>query len=576
MLVVIVVALGVISRYRSTTTVPPDPSKTMMVVLPFENLGPPEDDYFAAGITEEITTRLASFRELGVISRKSAIHYAETDKTAKQIGGELGVEYILEGTIRWARVAGEANRVRITPELIRTSDDVRLWSESYDRVIEDIFKIQTDIAVRVVEELGLTLLAKTLRAVDGEPTKNLEAYQAYLRGRYYAGQPHFTAGNWKQAARNYRRAVELDPEFALAYAKLSEAHARLYYFRVDLSEERREMAKSAVDRAISLSPDLPEVRLALGYFLLMVERDVEAAFREFAVAERDLPESAEILEAKGDGYRQQGKWLEAFDHYEMASRLSPRNTSPIVEFAITGWLYRRYPEAVQAADRAIAMEPGQDWPYLAKGLTYWSWRGASEEARRAFKAVSPDHDWYPWVWYWQYIYEGRYQEAIDHLSSIPGEWIRIKIAARPKVLYKAYAREALGQPELALADYETAKILLEAEVESYPEDPRYHSSLGIAYAALGRNEDAIREGKRAVELLPLSKDAMYGLSYLIDLAHIYSLLGNTENALDMIEELLTIPSTLSVPLLHVDPRWNRLRDHPRFIQLLKTYSRTDT
>jgi tetratricopeptide (TPR) repeat protein len=370
--------------------------------------------------------------------------------------------------------------------------------------------------------------------------------------------------------------VELDPDFALAYARLSEAHTRLYYFRADLTDERRKMAKSSVDRAVDLAPEMPEVRLALAYYYLMVERDVERGFREFAVAERSLPESAEVLEAKGDGYRQQGKWLEAFDHYEKACRLSPRNTSPIVEIAITGWLYRRYREAVEAADKAIAIEPNQDWPYLAKGLTYWSWRGVSDEARGAFEAVSADHDWSPWVWYWQYIYEGKYQEAIDHLSSLPGDWIRIKIGARPKVLFQAFAHQALEEPELASAAYEAATILLEAEVEVFPEDPRYHSSLGIAYAALGRAEDAVREGKRAGELLPISKDAMYGLPYMIDLAHIYTLLDDHETALVKIEELLSIPSTISVSLLEVDPRWNRLRDHPGFIQLLKKYSRADT
>ncbi|MCK4773724.1 MAG: hypothetical protein KAT30_03020, partial [Candidatus Krumholzibacteria bacterium] len=361
-----------------------------------------------------------------------------------------------------------------------------------------------------------------------------------------------------RAIHSYARAVELDPRFALAYAKLSEAHAKLYYYRVDLSGERRDMARSAVDKALSLKPDLPEVHLAAGYYYLMVERDVERAFEEFAIAARDLPENAEVLEAKGDGYRQQGKWLEAFDQYERACQLSPRNTSPLVEIAITGWLYRRYPEAVESANKAISIAPDQIWPYLAKGITYWSWHGASNEARKAFELVPPDHDWSPWVWYWQMVYEGKYREALDHLSSVPGEWIRIKTDAKPKVLYQAYVHEALNQPELASAAYQTARTLLEAEVNAYPEDPRYHSSLGITYAALGQTEAAIREGKKAVELLPISKDAMYGIPYVIDLAHIYTLAGDYENALVKIEENLSGPSMISVPLLEVDPRWNRL------------------
>jgi serine/threonine protein kinase/tetratricopeptide (TPR) repeat protein len=576
LVVVAVVVAGILSRFRAPSGPPSDSEKVMLVVLPFENLGPPDDEYLAVGVTEEVTNRLASIKELGVISRKSAVHYAGTDKTTKQIGSELGVQYVVEGTIQWAKYDGKPSRVRITPELVRVADDTRLWSEAYDRVIEDVFEIQSDIALQVVEQLGLTLLASDRAVVADQPTDNLEAYHAYLRGGYYTGTPHFTEDKWVQAIDTYTRAVELDPTFALAYAKLSEAHAGLYYYHVDLSGERREMARSAVEKARELAPDQPETRLALGYYHLMVERDAEQAFAEFEIAARDLPEDDEVLEAKGDGYRQQGKWLEAFDEYERACQLSPRNSSPLVEIGITGWLCRRYRDALEAANKAIALAPNQDWPYLTKGVVLWSWHGASEEARRAFEAVSPGHRWLPWVWYWQYVYEGKYREAIDYLSSIPDGWVRIKIDAKPKELYQAFAFEAIGQPEQALAAYETAKTLLEAEVKEHLEDPRYHSSLGVAYAALGQKEEAIREGRRAMELLPISKDAVYGLPYVHDLAHIYTLSGDYENALATLEEILSNPSSLSVPLLEVDPRWNRLRDQPGFQRLLTEFAVADS
>jgi serine/threonine protein kinase/tetratricopeptide (TPR) repeat protein len=576
LIVVAAVIIGVFSRDRTTSGPPLTSDRMMLVVLPFENLGSADDEYFAAGITEAITSRLSSVKSLGVISRKSAVHYAKTDKTARQIGDELGVQYLLEGTVHWARDNGKPNRVRIIPELVRVADDTRLWSQTFERVIDDVFEIQSDIAMRVVEKLDVSVLEGDRAVVEDRPTDNIDAYHAYLRGQYYTRLPHFSADDWEKAIQSYTQAVELDPDFALAYARLAEAHARFYYFRVDLSQERRDMAKAAVDKAVSLNADLPEVHLALGYYDLMVERYVEKAFEEFAVAEKDLPHNAEVLEAKGDGYRQQGKWLKAFDQYEEACRLSPRNTSPLVEIAITGWLYRQYARAVEAADKAISISPDQTWPYLAKGVTYWSWRGTSQEARKAFELVPPEDDWSPWVWYWQLVYEGKYREASDCAASMPGGWVRIKIDAKPAELYQAYALQALNQPERAANSYEAARILLEAEVVKYPEDPRYHSSLGIAYAALGRREDALREGQRAIELLPLSKDAVYGLPYLIDLAHIYTLLGDYENALRQIEELLAIPSTLSPPLLEVDPRWDRLRDHPDFRSLLIKYKVEDT
>jgi len=266
------------------------------------------------------------------------------------------------------------------------------------------------------------------------------------------------------------------------------------------------------------------------------------------------------------------RWLEAFDEYEKACQLSPRDPSPLVEIAITGWLYRRYPEAVAAANKAISIAPDQTWPYLAKGFACWSWHGASDEARKAFELAPPEHDWSPWVRYWQMVYEGDYQDALDYLASVPGQWVKIKIDAKPLAMYEAYVHDELGQFELASTAYQDAKSLLEAEVKEYPNDPRYHSSLGVAYAALGQKENAIREGKRALELYPLSSDAVYGLPYVIDLAHIYTLLNDDDNALDIIEQQLSIPSMISAPLLEVDPRWRRLHTHPRFQRLLKKYA----
>ncbi len=548
----------------------------MLAVLPFENLGSPEDDYFAAGITEEITSRLATIRELGVISRTSADHYAGTDKTIKEIGAELGVGYVLEGTVRWARGPEGASKVRITPQLIRVSDDTHLWSEPYDRVIQDIFEIQSDIAQNVVEHLGLALLDKKHPAVETRPTENLDAYQAYLQAQYWAGQPHFAADNWERAIQSYEHAVEIDPRFALAYAKLSAAHARLYYFWYDFSPERREKAKTAVDKAVELAPDAPEVHLALGYYHLFVERDVPKAFGEFEIAARDLPDDDDILRAKGDGFREQGHWTEAIDHYRRACELNPRSASLWVDLAECDWWSRRYPEAIEECNKAIALAPDQMWPYLAKVFDYWSWKGkdALEESRATLEAMESgqDPDWMVWTWFYQAVFEGDYQEALGYLTSFSKDWIRIKVGATPISLLSAQVHELLNEPRLAVSDYENAKDALEKEVLVYPEDPRYHSSLGVAYAALGRKDDAIREGKRAVELLPMSKDAVYGIPYVIDLAHIYTLLGDAEAAAGELEHLLSVPSWISSAWLQMDPRWNRLRDDPRFKRLIEKYA----
>ena len=577
--VVAVVVVGVLSRYRAPSGVAPVSERKMLAVLPFVNLGSPEDEYFAAGITEEITSRLATIRELGVISRTSAVHYTGTNKTIKQIGAELDVQYILEGTVRWARAPEGTSRVRITPQLIRVSDDTHLWSEPYDHVVQDIFEIQSDIAQNVVEHLGLTLLEKSHPAVAAPPTDNLDAYQAYLRGEYYANQPHFVAKNWKQAAENYDQAVELDPHFALAYAKLSVAHARLYYYRYDMSEDRRNKAKRAIDKAVEIDPAAPDIHLALGYFRFFVDGDVERALAEFDIAGRDLPDDANVLEAKGVAIRRQGRWVEALDHLQRACKLDPRNGSLYETLAETLWWYRRYPEALEAADRAIALAPDQMWPYLDKAFNYWSWKGKSalKESRAALTAMGAgeDPDWVTWAWFHQAAPEGNYQEALGYLASFPNEWIRIKIFACPKTLLSAQIHELTGDTERAKSEYENAKDLLEKEVRTHPDDPRYHSSLGVVCAALGQREEAVHEGKRAVDLLPMSKDAVYGIPYVIDLAHIYTTVGDDDAALAEIERLLSQPSWMSPAWLEMDCRWNRLRGNPRFQQLLDKYSRAE-
>ncbi|MGB5174410.1 MAG: protein kinase, partial [Thermoanaerobaculia bacterium] len=199
-----------------------------IVVLPFENLGHPDDEFFADGITEEITARLASMEGLRVISRTSAVKYAGTKKSIQEMGEELGVGFVLEGTVRWAR-GDEASRIRITPQLIRVEDDTHLWAETYDRVVDDVFDVQSEIATKVTDQLGVALVGTELEAVEQQPTDNLDAYQAYLRGRYYATRPHFTYENWDHAMAAYKRAVELDPEFALAHAQLARGHALAHY-----------------------------------------------------------------------------------------------------------------------------------------------------------------------------------------------------------------------------------------------------------------------------------------------------------------------------------------------------------
>ncbi len=574
----VVVITGTVLLVRNFSEGPGSTSqqRKMIAVLPFENLGPPEEGYFAAGITEEITSRLAAIPDLGVISRTSAVSYAGTAKTIRQIGSELGVDYILEGTVRWAPASTGASRVRITPQLIRVSDDTHLWSEPYDRVIEDIFDIQLDIAQNVVEQLGLAILDKKHPAVDARPTENLDAYQAYLQAQYWAGQPWFTVENWERAIQSYERAVQIDPKFALAYAKLSSAHARFYYYWCDFSPARREKARAAVDKAVELAPNASETHVASGYYHLLVERDVPKALGEFEIATRSLPDDADLLRAKADAFRMQGRWDEAIEHYCRASELSPRSASFCVDLAEAYWTTRRYREALEKSDEAIALAPDQMWPYLVKFFNYMSWKGSEaviKETRATLEALPANihDDWVDFAWFSQDVREGRYQEALDRIASKPDGWLRVKAGAAPVSMLSAQVYGLMGDTERAMTSLQAATIALEAEVRAHPDDPRYHSSLGSAYAALGRKDEAIREGKQAVELLPMSKDAVYGIPFATDLAIIYMAVGDHRAAVDQLEYLLSVPSWISAAGLEKDSSWDPLRNDPGFQRLIEKY-----
>jgi TolB-like protein/tetratricopeptide (TPR) repeat protein len=542
-----------------------------VVILPLKNLGKADDDYFAAGMAEEITNRLVAVRGLKVISRTSADLYVNTNKTICQIGEELGVEYALEGTVRRAQTSGGSDRVRVTSQLIRVADDTHLWADTYDRFLDDIFYIQSDIAQRVVTQLDLRLGINERTGVDVKPTDNIDAYHAYLRARYYATRPHFSIENWKKAIDCAQRAVFIDPNFVSAYVELSKAHSLMYFYWYDHSEDRRNKAKHAVDQALKLAPLSPQVHIALAHYYLYCYRNAEQAIEEIEVAGQVLPDNDDVLETKASIFRLQGRWDEALEVFKKAYTLSPRDASLPTALADISWMTRKYSQALVFCEEASTLAPDDAWPHIYKALIYWFWKGDVKSARSALENVSKEHTWAPWIWFWQEIYQGNYQAGIERLDIGSEEWIRIKIHALPKSLLAALAYELLDDNERARAEYDRARILLEAEVQKYSDDPRFHSSLGIAYAALGEKEKAINEGKKAAEILPISKDAIYGIPYVEDLAHIYSLMDEPEAALEQLEYLLSIPSWFSVPWIELDPRWRNLRDHPRYRDLMDKY-----
>ncbi len=550
------------------STAPAGEQRKMIVVLPFENLGPAEDAYFAAGITEEITSRLAAVEGLGVISRKSASQYADTGKSIKEIGEELGVGYVLEGTVRWARGPDDTSRVRITPQLIRVADDTHLWSEAYDEVIDDIFQVQSQIATRVIENTGVALLETQRQALEFEPTRNMDAYRAYMRGMESSRNPDQTLENFQFQVAQFARAVELDPGYARAYVALSRAHAGAYHFGLDRTEQRQALSLAAVERALELAPDQPESHLALGIHRYWCHKDYEEALEAFAIARQGMPSSAEILEFTGYIRRRQGRWDEAVTDLEASHALNPRDSWLAEELGLTHSYLRSYDRSLYFLDLSISLRPDQANSYLDKAEILWRRDGDAAGARQTLEAMpETDQPLAVMHWFLQEIFEGRYADATRRVAARPEVVLRHYRFIRPRALFLAQAHALAGEPERARRAFQAARQTLERELASNPGDYRVHSALGLALAGLGLKDEAVAEGQRAVEAYPLSRDALFGVFPITDLALIYTMVGEHDAALDRIEHLLSIPSLMSVRLLELDPRYAPLRSHPRFVEM---------
>ncbi|MDH3254560.1 MAG: tetratricopeptide repeat-containing serine/threonine-protein kinase, partial [Acidobacteriota bacterium] len=469
--------------------------RAMIAVLPFENLGPPEDEYFADGITEEITSRLAMTRGLGVISRDSAVLYAKTEQSTAEIGQELGVDYLLRGSVRWSSAAGGPSRVRITPRLISVEDDTHLWAGTFDRLFDDIFAIQSEIAARVVEQLDLTVLGADAEGDQGKPTENLDAYQAYLRAlsvRTPAGTVGRCDGYLKRIP-HLERAVELDPMFANAWAELALARSSFATHCGDHSDERIAAVRQALDRAVELAPNSWPVLSAQARFAMQIERDYDRAFELLDVADRNQVGDASLAQTKATVLRRQGRWPEAIREFKRSFELDPRNSQTAMQIASAHMYVRSYSQAIEYFDRAIGLSPNDSVSFSRKAWTWWLWRGDLQEAE-ATLAVFPGsaNDLTEWAWFWQLVYDGKHREALSRLAKYSADWINIEVEYQPKALLAAQALAFAGDPGRARELFSEARRMIDAELRNSPDNAKLHRALAIACAGLGRKDEALR------------------------------------------------------------------------------------
>lgn len=539
-----------------------------IAVLPFENFSDDKENaYFADGIQDDILTNLSKISDLKVISRTSVMGYRGKEKNVREIGKALGVSTILEGSVRKA-----GNRVRLNVQLIDARNDEHIWAQDYDRDLTDVFAIQTDLAQKIAHELRARLSPSEKAQMTRKPTENGEAYLAFVQALTLHRQVEDTDKLF-QAEQLYERALQLDPKFALAAAQLSRLESWLYRSH-DPAQARREKARSLAERAIQLQPDCAEGHLALGFSYYYGDRDYENAMREFAIAQRGLPNEAEVYLAIGAIQRRQGKWKESNANLEKATSLSPNDPWPLQNLALNYEVLRDFEAANKTIDRGLKLNPDSLSLWSIKAQLAIAEKGSLEIAKSVASKLTPEQakGYLAGQVVQVLLLQRKFGEAVRAAEQINDETLSKEPEALPlKYMVIGIARKLQGDESGARESFLTAKRFAEKYVNDAPNEAARHAKLGAILAWLGEKEAAIAEGKRATEMLPETVDAFDGPKLTEALAEIYCIVGEQDKAIDLLDHLLSRPSFVTVAGLKVLPMWDWLRHNPRFNELLKKH-----
>ena len=560
---------------RTSTRSPLAVVEKSIAVLPFENLSrDPDNAFFADGVQDEILTHLAKVADLKVISRTSVMQYKTGAKrNLRDIANALGVANVVEGTVQRS-----ANRVRVSAQLIDARTDSHVWAESYDRPLDDVFAIQSEIAKTVADQLQAKISPSEKAALERAPTADLAAFDLFERAKTLwadATDPIQAKEKLPDAAQLLNQAVDRDPIFVAGWCLLSRVHGAIYWYGFDRSPTRLKLADTAAQKALQLQPDSGDAHLALAIYKYYGFLDYSGARNELAIAKQKLPNNAEVFEYTGYIERREGEWEQGTRNLERAVELDPRNFFLLQQLRLSYLSQRRYTEAEQVLDRALTIVPGDPWTRISRAETRLDWQAdirpyqtmlATLIAENPTIAADLEHPDYS-------LCERTAEAASRLLKNYPRDGVSTSYGVNCSHAYwEGVVARWQGDSAKAHSAFTSARSDVQKILEKQPDFAPALSLLGVIDAGLGQKEKALQEGQRACELLPISKDAIDGVALAVNLAQIYAWTGEKDRAIEQIISIQRVPNMLSYGLLKLHPYWDSLRADPRFEKIVATFS----
>jgi len=557
----------------STAIAAPTPIKSI-AVLPFDNLSDEKQNaYFAAGVQDEILSNLARIAELKVISRTSAnLYKSGNPRNSREIGKQLGVAHLLEGNVQ--RIG---NRLRVNAQLIDARNDTHSWAQTYDRDVADLFAIQSEIAQAIAGQLHAKISPAEKLAIERPPTADLTAFDLYTRAKDLLLTASFSSTAREDLLRAVgllNQAVRHDPDFFEAYCQLALTHGRLYFYGLDHTSARLALAEAALGTASRLRPDAGETHLARARNLYWGYLDYNSALAELEIARRTLPNEADIFGLTGFIQRRRGHWQESIRSLERAIELDPRNFSTLGQLAVSYDHLRRYAEEQLILDRALSIEPNHVETRVGRALIEFDWKADTRPLHQtidSIRATNPAA--IPGIadgWLICGLAERDVAASANALIALGENTFGFDVAQFNRPFIEGLIARIMKDHDKARAAFTAARAEQEKIVEAQPNYGPALSVLGLIDAGLGRKEEALREGRHAIELLPVEKDALGGVSVIKYLAMIAAWVGDKDLACEQLATAIRNPSRLSYGQLKLLPWWDPLRGDPCFEQIVNS------